>query len=242
MSNLKELKNLINSGREVYTIDEIKNLYESVNTNGEVIVAQQSDISHIYYRNNAARNITICKELLPYEKKLCEIKSHKYYPVDLCNLIFYDEYINRYAQGIIIPRINKFVMIDNFNLIRINETSSFYTTTIDENNKMCEKLTDRMGNIYELANYGNDFSFNIMTKFSLNSLSSNYCGFVISYKGNPVYANICEPPYIIFDKETFLRYCENFTIQERGRNYLNYVDKNQFDDNFMVGNCYTKKL
>lgn len=242
MSNLKKLKNFINSSREVYTIDEIKDLYDTVNTTGEVIVAQQNDIKHIYYRNNAARNITICKDLLPYEKNLYEIKSHKYYPVDLCNLIFYDECTNRYAQGIIIPRINKFVMIDNFNLIWINKASSFYTATVDENNKMCEKLTDRMGNIYELANYGNDFSFNIMTKFNLNSISSNYRGFVISYKGNPVYANICEPPYIIFDKETFLSCCDNFTIQQSGKNYLDSVNKQQFDDNFMLGNSYTKKL
>lgn len=242
MSDLKEIKNLINNGKEVYTIDEIRDLYDEVNTTGEIIVAQQGNIKHIYYRNKEERNITICKELLAYEKNLAEIKSHKYYPVDLCNLIFYDEYINRYGQGIIIPRINKFVMIDNFNLIRINEASSFYTTTIDENNKMCEKLIDRMGNIYELANYGNDFSFNIMSQFDLNSFSSNYKGFVISYKGKPVYANICEPPYIIFDKATFLRCCDDFTIQERGRNYLDFVDRKQFDDGFMLGHSYTKKL
>ncbi len=64
MSDLKDIKNLINSGKEVYTITEIRNLYDEV----KFIVAQQSDIKHIYYRNKKERNITIWKDFLSYKK------------------------------------------------------------------------------------------------------------------------------------------------------------------------------
>lgn len=167
MEKAEELKRIIDSGKSTYTIDEIYNLYGEFNVNieNETIIAKYNNLTHLYNRNSKIKKTVLCKDFLPYEKNLYKIKSHEYYPIDLCNVILYDENINRYAQGIVIPRINKFVIIDDFNLVRIPEVKSFYTTCIDENNKIGRKLTDTIGNIYEIDKYEDDFSFNVMTQF-----------------------------------------------------------------------------
>ncbi len=243
MKDPEELKKIINN-KNTYTIDELRDLYGifNIDIRKEIIIAKKDNLTHLYTGNKNTKKIKICIDLLPYDKKLHEIKSNEDYPESLCNIILYDRYINRYAHGILIPCKSKFVMIDDFNLNIKPNVSSFYTCCTKDNHKTSRKLTDTVGNVYTIDNYDNDFSFNTMTNPDSKSPKSKYGGFVISYKGNPVYAETRYPSHIILNKESFLNYCYNFIIEQRGRNFLQNVNIDQFDDGFMLGHGYTKKL
>ena len=236
MSQLKELKELrdkIDSNK--CTISDLKSIYEYVNTEAEVIVAHKDGIEHLYYRDTEKKTVKLEENLLPYEKNIYNVIQHTKYPLDLCIPIFYDEEINRYGQGIIIPRMKKFVMVDDMDLIKKPDTDSFYTKGVKENNESCASIVDLKGNLYRMYGYDkNDegFQFNKLDRFTPSLLYQPY-GILIHYNGRPVYADIIEYPYIILDKET-LQKCGD------GIRHINdYVKR--FDDDFMQGKRYVKK-
>lgn len=69
-----------------------------------------------------------------------------------------------------------------------------------------------------------------------------FCGFLISYRENPIYSKICQPPYMTLNKELFLIHYSDLFIERRNRNFLRNVNIDKFDYGFMLGNDYTKKL
>ncbi len=227
MSKLEELRKKTDCGE--CNINDLKKAYDKVNTKQEVIVAQKDDITHIYYRNAKTRTVNLEKDLLPYERSLFGINHHPYYPIDLCYLRFYDEDINRFGQGIILPRTKKFVMVDDMDLIKEPNLISFCTRGIKENNKVCCSIVDKAGKLYHIYGYdNNDDNFSLKEIKTLNSsLMFQLYGILIYYKGNPVFIDTVEPPYIILDKET-LQECAGSQPD------LNYYIEN-FDDSFMKG-------
>lgn len=239
----KKVQELINNEKKGYSINEIKQVYEEVDTSREVVIANTYDEKHIFYRDKETRKLLIERDLLQYAKILHNIEQHGYYPYDLCNLTFYDEEINRYGNGIIIPRLKKFVMINDNNLILEPSSSSFYTTAVDEDNHKCDSIVDKLGNIYKMYNNGEkNEDFNIQKIYLLNYkrfLMFDYFGFLVSYKGRPVFAEICEPPYMIFDRESLEKFGTINVGQMNDRSYR-YLET--FDDEFMKGKRYTKKV
>ena len=114
MSELEELKKIREKiDSSTCTISDLKDVYDIVNTKAEVIVAEQDDITHLYYRDNQKGTVRLEKDLIPYEKKIHETWEPTMYPLDLCTIMFYDEITNRYGQGIILPRIKKFVIVED---------------------------------------------------------------------------------------------------------------------------------
>ncbi len=234
LEELKEIREKLDNG--TCTISDLKNAYQNVNTETEMIVARKGDIQHLYYRDTENRTVILEENLLPYEKMICTVKEHTKYPFDLCIPIFYDEEINRYGQGIIIPRMKKSIIVDDMDLIKKPDTDSFYTTGIKENNESCGSIVDLKGNLYRMYGYGNedeDFTLSKLEVFTFPSLLYQPYGILIHYNGRPVYADIIEYPYVIFDKET-LQKCGNEI-----RHIDDYVE--QFDDSFMQGKRYVKK-
>ncbi|MCI8347121.1 MAG: hypothetical protein HFJ12_04150 [Bacilli bacterium] len=237
MSQLEELKKIrekINSN--MCTISDLKNVYQKVNTETEMILAQKEDIKHLYYRDTENRTVILEENLLPYEKRIDTVKYSTKYPLDLCIPIFYDEEINRYGQGIIIPRRKEFVMVDDMNLIKRPDTESFYTKGVRENNENCASIVDLQGNLYRMFGYDeNDgnFKFSQLEQFILPSCLYDFYGILVHYNGRPIYADIMEPPYIILNKET---------LQKCG-DKIRYIDSyvEMFDDEFMQGKRYVKK-
>lgn len=236
MSQLEELKEIREKiENNTCTISDLKDIYENVNTKFEMILAKKGDIQHLYYRDTKRKTVILEENLLPYEKNIYIVKNHINYPLDLCIPIFYDEEINRYGQGIIIPRIRKFVMVDDMNLIQKPDTESFYTRGINENNENCGSIVDLKGNIYRMYGYGNesgDFTFSEIKGLNPYTLFMQSYGTLVYYKGNTVYADICISPYIILDKESLRKYVGN----------LAFIDKDieKFDAGFMQGKRYVK--
>lgn len=237
MSQLKELKEIrekLDCGQ--CNINDLKKAYDKVDTKQEVIVAQKDDITHIYYRNAKTRTVNLEQNLISYEKLFFGIKHHSDYPIDLCYLRFYDEDINRFGQGIILPRSKKFVMVDDMNLIKAPNLISFCTRGINENNKECCSIVDKAGNLYHIYGYDDnddeDFSFEEIETLN-SSLMFELYGILIYYKDQPVFIDTVEPPYIILDKET-LQECAGSQPD------LDYYIEN-FDDGFMQGKRYVKK-
>lgn len=234
LEELKEIRKKVNSG--TCTISDLKNAYENVNTQAEVIVAQKGDIEHLYYRDNQKKTVILEKDLLPYEKEIYEVWEHAVYPLDLCTTTFYDEMTNRYGQGIIIPHMKKFVMVDDMDLIKKPDSISFYTKGVKENNKACASIVDLKGNLYRMFGYDeNDegFKFSLLEQFTFPSCLYQTYGILIHYNGRPVYADIAEYPYIVLNRET-LQKCG-----DKVRNIKDYIQN--FDDNFMQGKYYVKK-
>ena len=234
LEELKEIRKKIDSN--TCTISDLKNIYKIVNTKSEVIVAQKNGIKHFYYRDNKNGTVRLEKDLIPYEKKVCEAWEPTMYPLDLCTIAFYDEITNRYGQGIIIPRLNKFVMVDDMNLIKKTPTHSFYTRGINENNEECGSIVDLKGNLYRMYGYGNedgDFTFSKIEGLDPYTMQNETYGTLVYYKGNTVYADICIYPGIILDKESLRKYVGN----------LAYINKaiEKFDNDFMQGKRYVKK-
>lgn len=239
----KQVQELIDNEKNGHSIDELKQVYREVDTSREVVIAKTDNEKHIFYRDKETRKLLIERNLLQYAKILRNIEQHDYYPYDLCNLTFYDEVINRYGNGIIIPRLKKFVMINDNNLILEPSSSSFYTTGVDEDNHKCDSIVDKLGNIYKMYNNGEkneDFNIHRIYKYNYkNFLMFDYYGFLIEYKGRPVFAKICEPPYMIFDRESLK---SHGTINVGNMNLESYDYLKTFDDEFMKGKRYTKKL
>lgn len=234
LRELRELREKIDCGK--CNINDLKKAYDKVNTKQEVIVAQKDDITHIYYRNAETRTVNLEKDLIPYERLLFGVNHHSYYPIDLCYLRFYDEDINRFGHGIILPRLKKFVMVDDMDLIKEPNLISFCTRGIKENNKGCCSIVDKTGKLYHIYGYddNDDDSFSFKEIKTLNSsLMLQLYGILIYYKNKPVFIDTVEPPYIILDKETLQECAES-------QPDLNYYIKN-FDDSFMQGKRYVKK-
>lgn len=240
MSKLEELKELrvlrekIDCGE--CNINDLKKAYDKVNTKQEVIVAQKDNIIHLYYRNAKTRTVTLEKNLIPYESSLFGVNHHSYYPIDLCYLRFYDEDINRFGHGILLPRSKKFVMIDDMDLIKEPNLISFCTRGIKENNKGCCSIVDKVGNLYHIYGYGenDDANFSLKEIKTLNSsLMLQLYGILIYYKNKPVFIDTVEPPYIILDKET-LQECAG------SQHDLDCYIKD-FDDSFMEGKEFVKE-
>ncbi len=234
LEELKEIREKIDNG--TCKISDLKDIYERVNTKSEVIVAQKGDTCHLYYRDTEKRTVILEENLLPYEKNICSVRQHKKYPFELCVPIFYDEEINRYGQGIIIPRIKKFVMVDDMDLIKKPDTESFYTKGINENNEECGSIVDLKGNLYRMYGYGNeneDFTFSKIEGLNPYTLCNESYGTLVYYNGKTVYADICISPYIILDKESLRKYTGNLA-------YIN-KDIEKFDDGFMQGKRYVRK-
>lgn len=237
MSQLEELKEIREKiERNTCTINDLKNAYQEVNTNSEIVIAKKGDIKHLYYRDIENRTVILEKKLLPYEKNICNFKYHAVFPLDLCIPIFYDEDINRYGQGIIIPRKKKFVMVDDMDLIKMPDTESFYTKGVKENNESCASIVDLEGNVYRMFGYlesDERFKFTLLEQFCFPSCLYQPYGLLVLFNNKPVYADINEYPYIVFDKDT-LKKCGN-----KVKN-IEYFIKN-FDSNFMEGKKYIKK-
>lgn len=234
LEELKEIREKLDNG--TCTISDLKNTYQNVNTETEMILAQKGDIKHIYYRDTENRTVILEENLLPYEKRIYTIKYSTKYPLDLCIPIFYDEEINRYGQGIIIPRKKEFVMVDDMNLIAKPDTESFYTRGVKENNENCASIVDLQGNLYRMFGYDeNDgnFKFSPLEQCIRPSCLYDFYGILVHYNGRPIYADIIESPYIILDKEA-LQKCGN-----KIKNIGDYVKR--FDDGFMQGKRYVKK-
>lgn len=234
MKYLEKLKRKLQE--KEYTISDLKNIYEEVNTKGEVIVTKRDDKTHLYYRNHEKRTLIIEKDLLPYEKIIHSIKHHPAYPLDLCCLKFYDEEINRYGQGIIIPRIKKFTMVDDIDLIKEPTLDFFYKKGIKENNRECASIVDRKGNLYHIYGYSendDNFDFKELKTFDYESKKVLSYGILVYYNSKPVYAEIKDYPYTIMDKEELIKCSsEIFDINKEIPN---------FDDTFMQGKRYIKK-
>ena len=242
METVKSVQELICNADNSYSLDDLKQIYQSVDTNQEIIVAKIDDEKHIFYRDKETRKLVVEKDLLPYAKILHRVDQHPYYSFDLCNLTFYDDIINRYGNGIIIPRLKKFVMVNDNNLIKEPSSFSFYTTGIDEDNHKCSSIVDRVGNIYRMQNPDGkpgDFDIHEIYKFNYKRfLMYDYYGLLIEYKGKPVFANICEPPYMILDKKTLMELCQEDHIDYMNEKSYSYL--NTFDDGFMQGKSYVK--
>lgn len=245
MNKIEIIKELIDNGVCTFSIDELKKLYSIVDTRQETVVAHLKGIKHIYHRSKANDKLNLDTELLKYAKSICNIIHHKYYPLDLCNLTFYDENTNRYGSGIIIPRLNKFVMINDMDLINRPVNNSFYTVGINEQNESCGSLVDKMGNVYRMYGYENsDDKFKIHTINKLNYkrfLMCDYFGHLISYDNRPVFAIINTAPNMIFDRDMLLNMCSSVELDRmdfsQSREYME-----SFDDDFMKGNVYIKKF
>lgn len=237
MSQLKELKEIRGKiDDNTCTISDLKDVYDAVNTKVEVIAAQKDDIRHLYYRDNKKGTVILEKDLIPYEKKIYESWESAGYPLDLYTIMFYDEITNRYGQGIILPRRKKFIMVDDMDLIKIPQKNSFYTIGIKENNKQCGSIVDLKGNLYRMFGYDkNDenFTFDTLEIFTTPSCPYETYGTLVNYNNRPIYADIKQSPYIVFDRET-LQKCG-----DKIRNIEDYV--NRFDDDFMQGKRYVKK-
>lgn len=123
LKELKEIREKLDNG--ICTINDLKNIYKILNTKSEVIVAQKDGIKHFYYFDNKNGNVKLEKNLIPYEK-IYEAWKPIMYPLDLCTIAFYDEITNRYGQGIIIPCLKKFVMVDDMNLKKNTYTFILY--------------------------------------------------------------------------------------------------------------------
>lgn len=234
LEELKEIREKIDSN--TCTISDLKNAYQNVNTETEVIVAEKGNSRHLYYRDQEKRTVILEENLLPYEKNICSVIQNARYPIDLCNLEFYDEEINRYGQGIIIPRMKKFIMVDDMDLIKKPDPDSFYTKGLKENNKGCASIVDLKGNLYRMFGYDeNDegFKFSPLEQFIFPSCLDDFYGILVHYNGRPVYADIIEYPYNVLDRET---------LQKCGEK-IRYIDDyvKSFDDDFMQGKYYVKK-
>lgn len=244
MEDVENIQDFIHKENNSYEIDELKQVYQNVDISQEVVVAKTDDIKHIFYRDKETRKLSLDRELLPYEKIVHAVTQHDYYSFDLCNLIFYDSIINRYGNGIVIPRLKKFVMVNDSNLIRKPNATSFYTTGIDEDGYKCASIVDKMGNLYRIrSSEGKSDDFNIHSIYKYNYkrfLMYDYYGFLVEYKGRPVFANISEPPYMILEKERLMELCQGVNVgnmQEKSGSYLR-----TFDDDFMQGKGYTKRM
>lgn len=234
LNELKEIREKLDNG--TCTISDLKNIYEFVNTKSEVIVAKKDDIQHLYYRDNKNGTVKLEKNLIPYERKIIETWEPAMYPLDLCTLKFYDEITNRYGQGIILPRIKKFVMVDDMNLIKKPPTDSFRTRGINENNKNCGSIVDLKGNLYRMYGYdkeNEDFTLSRIKGLNPHTLRNESYGTLVYYQDKTVYADICISPYIILDKVSLRKYAGNLA-------YIN-KDIEKFDDEFMQGKRYVKK-
>lgn len=239
MSQLKELKEIrekLDNG--TCTINDLKNIYTFVNTKAEVIVAKKDDTQHFYYRDNENRTVKLEEDLIPYESKIIEAWEPAMYPLDLCTIKFYDEITNRYGQGIILPRIKKFVMVDNMNLIKNPPTDSFYTRGINENNEKCGSIVDLKGNIYRMYGYGEedeDFTLGRIEGLTPRTFHKKLYGTLVYYQDKTVYADICISPYIILNQESLREYVGNLPYT-----YIKQ-DIEKFDDDFMQGKRYVRK-
>ncbi len=239
MSQLEELKGIkekLDNG--TCTISDLKNIYEFVNTKSEVIVAKKCDTQHLYYRDNKNGTVKLEKNLIPYERKIIETWEPEMYPLDLCTLKFYDEITNRYGQGIILPRLKKFVMVDDMNLIKKPPTASFRTRGINENNENCSSIVDLKGNIYRMYGYGEedeDFTFSKIEGLTPHTFHKKIYGTLVYYQNNTVYADVCISPYIILNQESLRKYVGNLEYT-----YIKQ-DIEKFDDGFMQGKRYVKK-
>lgn len=245
MKNINNIQKLISNNICTFSIDELRKFYRGVNTRHETVVAHFNDTQHIYHRIKGTNKLILDKDLLKYAKSICSIVHHKYYPFDLCNLTFYDEDTNRYGNGIIIPNLNKFVMINDMNLINRPINNSFYTIGINEQNEACGSLVDKVGNIYRMYGYENsDEKFKIHTINKLNYkrfLLCDYYGHLISYSDRPVFAIIDFAPNMIFDRDMLLNLCQNAEVDQ-----MNFSDSwdymQSFDNDFMNGHSYVKKF
>ncbi len=245
MKDIENIQELIATGNCNFSLKELKELYSRVNTRQETVVAQIKGIKHIYHRNKGTDKLSLDKDLLKYDKTICSIINHRYYPLDLCNLTFYDENTNRYGNGIIIPRLNKFVMINDMDLINRPVNNSFYTIGINEQNEACGSLVDKVGNIYRMYGYENsEDKFKIQTISKLNYkrfLMCDYFGYLISYDDRPVFAMIDNAPNMIFERDMLLNLCQSVEIDQldfsQSREYME-----NFDNDFMNGSSYVKKL
>lgn len=239
MSQLNELKEIRKKlDHDTCTISDLKNIYEFVNTKSEVIVAKKDDTQHLYYRDNKNGTVKLEKNLIPYERKIIETWEPAMYPLDLCTIKFYDEITNRYGQGIILPRIKKFVMVDDMNLIKKPPTDSFYTRGINENNENCGSIVDLKGNIYRMYGYGKedeDFTLGRIEGLTPRTFHKKFYGTLVYYQDKTVYADICIPPYIILNQESLRKYVGNLSYT-----YIKQ-DIEKFDDEFMQGKRYVKK-
>lgn len=244
MKKIKNIQKLITNGASSFSIDELKKLYSKVDIKQEPVVAHIKGLKHIYYRNNSNK-LVLEKDLLKYSQSIYSIRQHSCYPLDLCNLTFYDENTNKYGNGIIIPRLNKFVMVNDMNLIHRPVANSFYTIGINDQNVTCGSLVDKVGNVYRMYGYENsDDNFMIQSINKLNYrrfLLCDHYGYLISYKDRPVFAIIDEAPNMIFDKDMLLSLCQSVEIDR-----MDFLESKEymetFDDGFMKGSSYVKKL
>lgn len=236
LNEIKEIREKLDNG--TCTINDLKKIYEFVNTKSEVIVAKKDDTQHFYYRDNKNRTVRLEKDLIPYEKKICEAWEPKMYPLDLCTIAFYDEDINRFGQGIILPRLKKFVMVDDMNLIKQPPADSFRTRGINENNEECGSIVDLKGNIYRMYGYDNedeDFTLSTIEGLTPHTFHKKSYGTLVYYQDKTVYADICIPPYIILNQESLRKYVGNLAYT-----HINQ-DIEKFDNGFMQGKRYVKK-
>lgn len=245
MKNIENIQKLISSDISNLSISELRKYYRRVNTKQEIVVAYFDGIKHIYHRIKGTNKVILDKDLLKYAKNICSIVHNKYYPLDLCNLTFYDKNTSRYGNGIIIPYLNKFVMINDMNLINRPINNSFYTIGINEQNEACGSLVDKVGNVYRMYGYENsDDKFKIHTINKLNYkrfLLCDYYGHLISYSDRPVFAIIDLAPNMIFNRDMLLNLCQSVEIDQMDfSNSWDYMST--FDNDFMNGNSYVKKL
>lgn len=245
MRKMENIQKLISSEIDNFSIDELRKYYSCVNTKHETVVAHINGMKHIYHRIKGTNRLTLDKGLLKYAKNICSIVQHKYYPLELCNLTFYDENTNRYGNGIILPRLNKFVMINDMNLINRPVNNSFYTIGINEQNEACGSLVDKVGNVYRMYGYeDSDDKFKVHTINKLNYkrfLLCDYYGHLISYSDRPVFAIIESAPNMILECDMLLNMCQSSEIDQMDfLNSWHYMQS--FDNDFMNGHSYVKKL